>query len=245
MLDIGAFSGAWSFAAEDNGAKVVSLDVLSPYENGYAEFHDIRKSNCIHCQCSVYDLNPFLFPKFGFVFFAGTLYHLKHPVLALERVNKVMRESGLLYLASVTCDPWIHDDKDGTCSRGFSPSETELYKFDGIKNEKEVRHVNDLPISMFAGQQYFRDHSNWFIPSLSTMKSMVEAAGFKVLKTDLTFQVLPREWNKNNLKRGLGVVLAQKISDPKPEYRDEVYSINRTKTDKNTKTYQYEIPYKF
>ena len=117
-MDIGAFSGAWSFASEDAGSEVVSLDVLSPYENGYAEFHDIRKSSCIHCQCSVYDLNPFLFPKFGFVFFAGTLYHLKHPVLL--RGSRYAWQWPL-YLASVTCDPWIHDDEDGTCSTGFNP----------------------------------------------------------------------------------------------------------------------------
>ena len=125
-------------------------------------------------------------------------------------------------------------------------SETELYKSNEIKNETELMRVNDLPISMFAGEQYFRDHSNWFIPTLKTMKSMVEAAGFKVLNSDLTFQVLPREWNNNNLKEGLRVVLAQKISDPKPEYSDEVLLYNTgTKIDQNTKIYQYEIPLKF
>ena len=38
-------------------------------------------------RASVYDLNPKTFASFDLVFFFSVLYHLRHPLLALEKIH--------------------------------------------------------------------------------------------------------------------------------------------------------------
>jgi len=87
VLDVGAWDGWFSFEMERRGAEVVAID---RFEN--PRFYEIRRllnSNVDYRELDVYDLHPDRIGTFDIVLFLGVLYHVKHPLLALERVCSV------------------------------------------------------------------------------------------------------------------------------------------------------------
>jgi tRNA (mo5U34)-methyltransferase len=109
VLDIGAWDGFWSFEAERRGAsRVVAADWYAWHGqgwgsgNGKAGFDLARAtlgSRVEDVAIDVMDLSPERVGTFDVVFFLGVLYHLPHPLLALERVASVAK--GLLILETV------------------------------------------------------------------------------------------------------------------------------------------------
>jgi tRNA (mo5U34)-methyltransferase len=99
FLDIGAWDGAFSFEAERRGAKrVLATDWFIWKGMGWGSklgFETARRalhSKVEDLTIDVYDLYPQTIGKWDVVLFAGVLYHLQNPRLALERVASVTRE---------------------------------------------------------------------------------------------------------------------------------------------------------
>jgi tRNA (mo5U34)-methyltransferase len=97
VLDIGAWDGFFSFEAERRGAsRVLATDSFiwggaNPHQSR-AGFDLARRALGSHvedCTIDVMDLSPETVGVFDLVLFLGVLYHLKHPLLALERVYSV------------------------------------------------------------------------------------------------------------------------------------------------------------
>jgi tRNA (mo5U34)-methyltransferase len=106
VLDIGAWDGFFSFEAERRGAsRVVASDYYSWHGTGWgtkAGFELARTalgSRVEDIDIDVMDLSPERVGTFDVVLFLGVLYHLPHPLLALERVASVTRD--LLILETV------------------------------------------------------------------------------------------------------------------------------------------------
>lgn len=110
VLDIGAWDGFFSFEAERRGAAhVVAADYYSWHGVGWgtgqgkAGFELARTmlgSQVEDVDVDVMDLSPkTVGGPFDVVLFLGVLYHLRHPLLALERVASVT--GGLLILETV------------------------------------------------------------------------------------------------------------------------------------------------
>lgn len=106
VLDIGAWDGFFSFEAERRGAsRVVAADYYSWHGSGWgtkAGFtlaREALQSRVEDVDIDVMDLSPDRIGTFDVVFFLGVLYHLPHPLLALERVASVARD--LLILETV------------------------------------------------------------------------------------------------------------------------------------------------
>jgi tRNA (mo5U34)-methyltransferase len=98
VLDIGAWDGFFSFEAERRGAaRVVASDYYSWHGGGWGSkrgFELARRalgSKVEDVDIDVMDLSPERVGTFDVVFFFGVLYHLRHPLLALERVASVAR----------------------------------------------------------------------------------------------------------------------------------------------------------
>lgn len=114
-LDIGTFDGFWAFEMERRGAsEVVAIDILDesrwdwPANSGAAVRRAIAKrkgegngfliakealgSAVERIDASVYDLNPDDFGMFDVVYFGSLLWHLRDPVLGLERARSVCRK---------------------------------------------------------------------------------------------------------------------------------------------------------
>ena len=109
VLDIGAWDGFWSFEAERRGAdRVVASDWYSWHGVGWgagqgkAGFQLAREalnSRVEDVDIDVSDLSPERVGTFDVVLFLGVLYHLRNPLLALQRVASV--SSGLLIVETV------------------------------------------------------------------------------------------------------------------------------------------------
>ena len=106
VLDVGAWDGFFSFEAERRGAsRVVASDSYSwkggswGTKAGFLLAREALRSRVEDVEIDVMDLSPERVGTFDVVFFLGVLYHLRHPLLALERVASVTRE--LLVLETV------------------------------------------------------------------------------------------------------------------------------------------------
>jgi tRNA (mo5U34)-methyltransferase len=106
VLDIGAWDGFFSFEAERRGAsRVVASDHYSWHgagwgtKAGFELAREARGSRVEDVDIDVMDLSPERIGTFDVVLFLGVLYHLRHPLAALERVASVTR--GLLILETV------------------------------------------------------------------------------------------------------------------------------------------------
>lgn len=94
VLDIGCWDGFYSFESERRGAEVVSVDVWRP-ANFFAAHRALNSQIQFH-ELSVYEVTKAGLGQFDVVLFLGVLYHLRHPLLALERVCEVTRDLAII-----------------------------------------------------------------------------------------------------------------------------------------------------
>ena len=106
VLDIGAWDGFFSFEAERRGASRVVATITTrgtgadgARRPGSSSRARTLGSSVEDIDIDVMDLSPERVGTFDVVLFLGVLYHLPHPLLALERVASVTRE--LLILETV------------------------------------------------------------------------------------------------------------------------------------------------
>lgn len=86
-LDIGPWDGYFTFELERRGADVVAIDYVDL--DTFRELHRLYQSRAAYHQLDVYELDPARHGKFDIVLCLGVLYHLKHPLLALEKICAV------------------------------------------------------------------------------------------------------------------------------------------------------------
>jgi tRNA (mo5U34)-methyltransferase len=98
VLDIGAWDGFFSFEAERRGARrVLATDSFCWGRGGWgtkAGFELARRalgSRIEDLDIDPTELTPEKVGTFDLVLFLGVLYHMRHPLLALERVASVTR----------------------------------------------------------------------------------------------------------------------------------------------------------
>lgn len=147
VLDIGAWDGWFSFEMERRGAEVLAID---NWDNPL--FHRARAmlhSRVEYRQIDMYDLTPERVGRFDIVLFMGVLYHLKHPLLALERVCALTTD-----MAAV--DSFILREKHRPGDKVEQRPVMEFYE----TNE-------------FGGQT-----DNWVAPSLACLQAFCRTAGF-------------------------------------------------------------------
>jgi tRNA (mo5U34)-methyltransferase len=94
LLDIGCWDGFYSFEAERHGAQVTAVDVFRPEK--FFEAHRAIGSNVKFYQLTAYELNRDILGGFDIVLFLGVLYHLRHPLLALDRVCEVADDVAII-----------------------------------------------------------------------------------------------------------------------------------------------------
>ncbi|MEO8657000.1 MAG: tetratricopeptide repeat protein [Bryobacteraceae bacterium] len=168
VLDVGAWDGYWTFLALKRGAReVVAIDDFSDFlgslnqsdRRAWENFDLCRdalgytESRCRRVEMSVYNITPELLGRFDVVFFFGTLYHLRHPLLALDRLAAICDEE--IYVESA-----ILDD--------FSPYRGGLGQ----------GYPGQMVMEFYPDNQYGANHTNFWAPSLLCLTQMVRSAGF-------------------------------------------------------------------
>lgn len=98
VLDIGCRDGFFSFAMEARGAKVTGVDYAPSSTTGFDVAARILDSKVEYVVENVYDLDPQRYGRFDIVFFLGVLYHLRNPLLALDRIRQILNPGGLLFV---------------------------------------------------------------------------------------------------------------------------------------------------
>ena len=94
LLDLGCWDGFYSFESEKHGAEVTAVDCWRP-ENFFKAKESLNSRVEFH-EMSVYEVSREKLGSFDIVFFLGVLYHLRHPLLALEQVCEVTREIAII-----------------------------------------------------------------------------------------------------------------------------------------------------
>src|SRR5262245_13807169 len=135
VLDIGASNGGFSFGAERRGAAdVVAVDVCDAEHSGFAQVRAFLGSRADFVEASVYELPELLGRRFDLVLFLGVLYHLRHPLLALDSLRRLIGRAGVIetavcdrelpvWLAGHTLDRFYPGSElDGNPSNWFAPS---------------------------------------------------------------------------------------------------------------------------
>jgi tRNA (mo5U34)-methyltransferase len=160
VLDIGCNAGFFSLEMKRrNAARVVGVDIM-PHVLAQARFlsHWFKQPIELR-ELGVYDIESL--GQFDFVIFIGVLYHLRHPLYALEKVASVCRET--MYLQSLLRG----DDRD------FEPAEN--YPFE----EHSIFERAEFPRMYFIEKSFNGDESNWWVPNHSCLKAMARSAGFR------------------------------------------------------------------
>jgi tRNA (mo5U34)-methyltransferase len=146
VLDIGAWDGWFSFEAERRGADVTSIDcVEAPH---FVELHRKLASKADYRILEIYELPDAGLAKFDIVFLLGVLYHLRHPLLALEIV------------CGLTTDVAI----------------VESFVTDGDTWREHTADIPAL--EFYEGYELANQFDNWVGPSVACLLAMCRSAGF-------------------------------------------------------------------
>jgi tRNA (mo5U34)-methyltransferase len=99
VLDVGSWDGFYAFECERRGAaRVLATDSFAwvSAKAGFELARRLLRSKVEDMDVDVHDLRPERVGTFDVVLFLGVLYHMRHPLLALERVAAVTRDHLIL-----------------------------------------------------------------------------------------------------------------------------------------------------
>lgn len=103
VLDIGAWDGWFSFECERRGAQVVAVDCVAL--NTFLEARELLRSNVEYLTLDVAELSAAKLGRFDIVLFFGVLYHLRHPLLGLEKVVELCDDLALIESFVIPSEP--------------------------------------------------------------------------------------------------------------------------------------------
>jgi tRNA (mo5U34)-methyltransferase len=94
VLDVGAWDGWFSFECERRGAQVVAVDCVAL--DTFIEARRLLGSKVEYLTLDVNELSVRRLGRFDIVLFFGVLYHLRHPLLGLEKVVELCTDLALV-----------------------------------------------------------------------------------------------------------------------------------------------------
>jgi tRNA (mo5U34)-methyltransferase len=163
VLDVGCNAGFYSFEMKKrNAGRVLGIDADPHYLRQASFISEQTGLNVEFRQMSVYDVGQ-LGEKFDLVIFMGVLYHLRHPLLALDLLYEHVVADKLLFQCLQRGDERL-------------PEIQENYDF----SEWALFDRNDYPKLFFVEERYASDPTNWFIPNTAAMEAMLRSSGFVV-----------------------------------------------------------------
>lgn len=164
VLDIGCNAGFHSIEMKRRGAdRVVGIDL----EDMYLEQARFAANLCgVELELrklSVYDVAE-LGERFDIVLFMGVLYHLRHPLLALDLIREHVVKDLFVFQSLQRGSPEV------------APLQ-ENYPF----WEYDVFERPGFPRLHFIENRFSDDQTNWWIPNRACSEAMLRSAGFEII----------------------------------------------------------------
>ena len=165
VLDIGCNGGFYSIEMKKRGAaRVLGIDFDDDYLAQARFAADVTGHDIEFRKLSVYDVGA-LSERFDVVLFMGVLYHLRHPLLALDLIH-----------AHVAKDLFVFQSMQRG-SRDIDPVQ-ENYTF------WQTEHFDrpGYPKMHFIEHRYADDPTNWWAPNAAAVEAMLRSSGFEILQ---------------------------------------------------------------
>jgi tRNA (mo5U34)-methyltransferase len=110
VLDVGSRDGFFAFEMERRGAEVVAIDYAAPDVTGFSIAASALGSSVRYVVDNVYNLDPARHGRFDLILFLGVLYHLRNPLLALDRVRAMASPEALVFVETqLATDSGVRD----------------------------------------------------------------------------------------------------------------------------------------
>jgi tRNA (mo5U34)-methyltransferase len=165
VLDVGCNGGFYSIEMKRrNAARVVAIDTDDLYLAQARFAAEILGAEIEFRKLSVYDVAR-LGQRFDLVIFMGVLYHLRHPLLALDRLYEHVVDGSMLFQSMLRGSleaPALKDD----------------YPFE----ERAMFDWPGYPKLHFVERHYAHDETNWWIPNRACAEAMLRSAGFEIVE---------------------------------------------------------------
>ena len=164
VLDIGCNAGFYSLEMKRRGAsRVLGVDSDERYLAQARFAAEVRGVDIEFRQLSVYDVGT-LGEKFDLVIFMGVLYHLRHPLLALDLIREHVAKDLMLFQSM---------------QRGSEDAMQVEADYDFWQTEMFARP--DFPMMYFIEHKYAGDPTNWWIPNRACTEAMLRSSGFDII----------------------------------------------------------------
>lgn len=164
VLDIGCNGGFYSIEMKKRGAeRVLGVDFDERYLNQARFAADVSGFDIEFRKLSVYDVAK-LGERFDIVLFMGVLYHLRHPLLALDLIHDHVAKDLFVFQSM---------------QRGSN--QVEPLRPDYPFEEKEIFERPSYPRMYFIEKKYSQDPTNWWVPNRACSEAMLRSSGFEIL----------------------------------------------------------------
>ena len=158
LLDVGCNAGFYAFEAKRRGARrVLGVDGQRQHVRQGLFVRKLLGLDVEFRRLNVYELDTRSIGQFDITLALGLLYHLKHPILALEKLFLVTSE--LLVIETAIMPP---ERTPESFSHPLGKQQMLLHPISLVEN----------PAS--AKEQVF----NWFLPSIEGLKALLRTTGF-------------------------------------------------------------------
>jgi len=163
VLDIGCNGGFYSIEMKRRGAeRVVGIDSDEHFLAQARFAAEVSGFEIEFRRMSVYDLAA-LGERFDIVLFMGVLYHLRHPLLALDIIHDTVAADTLVFQSM---------------QRGSSQVDEIHPDHDFWDNDHFERA--GYPKLFFVENKFAGDETNWWIPNRACVEAMLRSAGFRI-----------------------------------------------------------------
>lgn len=164
VLDIGCNAGFYSMEMMKRGAKsVLGIDTDKDYLSQARFASSVLGYDIKFKQMSVYDVAR-LGQSFDVVLFMGVLYHLRHPLLALDLIYEHAAADLLIFQSMLR-----GDDKVEEVSEDYPFSESAIFE------------KSSFPKLHFIENSYSNDNTNWWLPNRACAEAMLRSSGFEIV----------------------------------------------------------------
>ena len=163
VLDIGCNGGFYSMEMKRRGAeRVLGVDFDDSYLEQARFAAEVSELDIEFRKLSVYDVGT-LGERFDVVIFMGVLYHLRHPLLALDLIRE-----------HVVGDLMVFQSMQRG-SKVVAPV-NENYQF----WDTNLFDAPEYPRLHFIEHRYANDPTNWWVPNRACVEAMLRSAGFRI-----------------------------------------------------------------